>query len=309
MTMTSAGTSTEDASATALADALPMLRRIQMQGLGMIAAASVATVALVLVTGFGGQTQVNISIIGMMVGVGAIFWIRDHVRKQHETEIMPIVARTFGIDFVKHPVGFLDTIPDTIPPRSNRVTLDDGLSGTIAGRSWRFAEVRTESGGKNNRVYFDGAVVAVQAAAPLPQFIVARHEDTKGSFWKGAARLNLSKEPMTPHAFGGWLTDYGLWSRQMRDGDYATIERLCDGIARSVGQLGQGAKLCMIAVEGPEIVVAITHKHELFRIGGLFATESSVLADIRRVAQEVGPVITVVTGILQAEAASAATPA
>ncbi|MCC5973665.1 MAG: hypothetical protein JJT81_06390 [Rubellimicrobium sp.] len=303
MAGTSTATQTEDADTAALSAALPLLRTIQIRGLAMIVATLLAMLALIVLVGFGAETQVNVTVIGLMCGIGAILWIHDHVRKDHEAEIMPIVAGTFGLDFVKHPVGFLETIPATIPPRSYRTVLDDGLSGTIAERKWRFAEVKTQSGGKNNRVYFDGAVIAVQAGASLPQFIIARHEDTRGSFWKGRARIDLSQEPLAPHSFGGWLTGFGLWSRQLRDGQFAPIEQLCDDIARSVGRLGHGAELCMIASDGPEIVVAITHKHEMFRIGGLFATRSSVLADIRKVADEVAPVIEVVTAILRAEAA------
>lgn len=307
MAETSAQTGSDAVTSAALAAALPRLRQIQMRGLAMIAGIVAAVVALYFVTDFASNTSLNIFGIAMIAAIGGIIWIYDSTRKQHEAEIMPIVASTFGIDFVKHPAGFMETIPGRIPPRSHKTTLNDGLSGTIAGRKWRFAEVQTETGsGKNNRVYFDGAVIAVQACAPLEPFILARHDDTKRSFWKGGARIDLSQEVLTPHVFGGWLTGFGLWSGRLREGDFAAIERLCDGIARTVGHLGHGAELCMIASDGPEIVVAISHKHEMFRIGGLFATKASVLADIRRVAEEVGPVITVVTAILQAEAAMTA---
>jgi hypothetical protein len=83
----------------------------------------------------------------------------------------------------------------------------------------------------------------------------------------------------------------------------ARAATLIGAVARAASGLGPDSRPFQVLLDDRSITVATEQRHELFRIGGLFATRTSVMADIRRTAQEVGPLIGAVTDILQAEAA------
>ncbi len=245
-----------------------------------------------------------VAIIGAALG---IWYVRDQVRKRHGAEVMPIVAKAFGLTHDKAGGSFLGIVPFRIPPRSNQNTVDDHLTGTIGGRVWHAAEVRTETGGKNSKLYFDGIVIHVRTDGPLPGLMACRTEETQGSFWHGSARINVGDlTPVTmpstrmPHGFGVWRTD-GKWGTDGFDPDRTAT--LIAAVARAASGLGPDSRPLQILFDDRAITVATGQAHELFRIGGLFATRATVMADIRNVAQEVGPLIRAVTDILQAEAA------
>ncbi len=292
----------------ALVRSLPLLRRPQIIGFGLLVAlAGFCVTGLFLLNMTDSAPVLNVVLVGSF-GVILAILIEHFVRRQHSEIILPIVMTTFGLEYEKRSTTFLDGLPDRIPPRSRITTINDALSGTLAGRRWRFAEVMTSKPTRNTtQTIFDGAVIAVESGRPLPRFTLARTRDATASFLSGPAVVDVGTKPMVAGDLDGPLAGFSLWVAQPTEAEGAALVRLCSEIAGPISRFGPEAELRMIASDGPCIVVAITDHHDLFRIGGLFATSASVLADIRRVAQEVGPVIDLAAGILQAEAAMGAT--
>lgn len=298
---------TPSAEQDALIAALPRLRRIQFFGWAAIAAMVAVAILILAAVDYDDpdmQTPAMLAIIGGALGS---WYVRDQVRKRHGAEVMPIVATTFGLTHDKTGGSFLSIVPFRIPPRSNLNTVEDHLTGTIGERVWHAAEVRTETGGKNSRVHFDGIVIHVASAGPLPALMACRIEETQGSFWQGRARINVGDvtpvslpSQRVPHGFGVWRTD-GKWGTDGFDPDRTAI--LIDAVSRAASGLAPDSRALQVVLDDRAITVATGSSHEMFRIGGLFATRATVMEDIRRVAQEVGPLIRAVTDILQAEAA------
>jgi hypothetical protein len=287
--------------------ALPRLRRIQFFGWAAIASMVAVAILILAAVDYDDpdmRTPAMVAIIGAALGS---WYVRDQVLKRHGAEVMPIVAATFGLTHDKTGGSFLGIVPFRIPPRSNVNTVDDHLTGTIGGRVWHAAEVRTETGGKSSKVYFDGIVIHVATSGPLPGLMACRIEETQGSFWHGSARINVKDvTPVSlpsnrmPHGFGVWRTD-GKWGTADFDPERTAI--LIDAVSRAASGLAPDSRALQILFDDRAITVATGSGHEMFRIGGLFATRATVMEDIRRVAQEVGPLIRAITDILQAEVA------
>ena len=292
----------------ALLAALPRLRRIQLLGWAAIAAVLFVVVLVLAADGVAPPGRSVASLLpAMAVPVVAVPIIGYAVQRWHGSEIMPIVAGAFGVTHDRTGRKFLQIVPERIPPRStlNRVT--DHLTGEIAGRTWHAAFVRTETRRRHTPIRFDGLVLHISAPGPLPPLLACRVQDTQDSTWLGRAPIDVSglapvRQPpgILPEGFGIWRTE-GTTGPDGEDPDRITT--LIDAILRAASGPYPDARFVAVLLQDRAVTVATSHVRDSFRIGGLFATRTRVVRDIRRVAQEVAPMIRTVTEILQAEAA------
>jgi hypothetical protein len=292
----------------ALVAALPRLRRIQMIGWAAIAAV-LAVVVLALAA--DGVASPGRSVASLLAALAAPFVavavIGYAVQRRHGSEIMPIVAGAFGLTHDRVGRQFLQIVPKRIPPRStlNRVT--DHLTGEIAGRTWHAAFVRTKTRRQHTPIQFEGLVQHIASAGPLPPLLACRVQDTQDSTWLGRAPIDVSGLAPVPLPPGALPEGFGIWRTEGTTGpdgeDPDRIITLIDAILRAASGPYPDARFVAVLLQDRAVTVATSHVRDSFRIGGLPATRTSVLRDIRRVAQEVAPMIRTVTDILQAEAA------
>lgn len=295
-----------DPAATAISLLLPQMKSAQTQGWLW---------ALAWFVGLGGVAAWMFSLgeDGIQWGIFAAvfaaiipFWVATSVRKKHEKMVLPVVAETFGLSHVKDPGDYFASLPSVFIPQGGRRSADDQMSGTLAGRWFRFTEVKTETGGKHSRVLFRGVVVEVENGRRLPDFVIASTKETKGFlFMKG----NVHVEGMDYHEglTGPDGTYYGLWSPPgTRLGQLKGLTAFMERMANIGPQVLGDSKLYSVACTGGSILLALRHDRDLFQIGGLLANEQSIMSDIRSAASELSHPIALVTEVLRAEEALAA---
>ncbi|NGM46943.1 hypothetical protein G5B31_15505 [Rhodobacter sp. SGA-6-6] len=290
-----------DPSAQALADALPEIRSAKTRGWAFCALiVAVSAVLLILLSGVEGSFQWVIIIL-FMGGFGLVS-IHAWVRKQHERAVMPVIARAFGLGYVKSPKDFYPTLPKNFIPQGGQRSVDDMMSGTVAGRSFRFAECKTETGGKNSSTLFQGLVLEVRASGSVPEFIIASEKETKGFlFFKG--KVQVEGMELIRQSTGSDGQTYGLWSRPGGPRPMAGLDAFMDRIIALGPRVLGSATLYSLVSTGQYYYVSLRHKRDLYRIGGLFADETEVMSNVRMAARELGHPIELAAEILRAEEA------
>lgn len=297
----------DDPTGRALADALPAIRRITRDGWAMVAgvAAVTAFVALFVVPTITPEVEWRIYVA--IAGALAAFAILRSVQTSHEKTIMPIVAAAFGLTHVKGDQNYLKAMPPVFIPQGNVGKVDDTIVGQVAGRTFRFAEVRTATGGKNSRTLFRGIVMDVPCRAGLPDFILVAEKQTQGLFW-GKGNVPVDGLIRTHQARSRAGDTYGVWSRSHAPKDIAGLQAFVDRMLAAGDKVGGTATLYSMVCTGSRHFVALSHARDLFTIGGLFATQAVVMADIRRAAEQVAYPVNLVSEILLAEDALLSPP-
>jgi hypothetical protein len=286
----------------ALADALPGLRSLRIQGLAGMGGLLIITGLLVItLLNHGKDAQTWAMIVGF-AGVFGIVALASWVKKSHEAAIMPILASTLNLSHQKTAKYFINQIPETFIPRGGKQTCDDLMSGQIAGRSFSFAEVKTETGGKNSSTLFDGVVIEVKAREMLPEFLIAPVKQTKG-FWFFKGNVNVENQSRWHTGYGGDGQEYGLWSPSQQPAERKVMEDLMDRMLRLGSSLAADSSLYSVACTGHYIYVALRHKREMFRIGGVFATHDELMADIRTATSELDVPLRLAAEVVRAEEA------
>lgn len=286
-----------DPSAQALADALPEIRSAKAKGWALCAmTVAVCAAALILLSG----KSVQWVIIVLFMGGFALTGIHAWVRKQHERAVMPVIARAFGLGYVKSPKDFYPTLPKNFIPQGGRRSVDDMMSGSVASRSFRFAECKTETGGKNSSILFQGLVLEVRAGGSVPEFIIVSEKETRGVlFFKG--RVQVDGMELVRQSTGSDGQVYGLWSRPGGPRPMAGLDAFMERIIALGPRVLGSATLYSLVSAGDYYYVSLRHKRDLYRIGGLFADEAAVMSHVRMAAQDLGHPIELAAEILRAE--------
>ncbi len=289
---------------TTLPDLLPQLRRITTEGWVL----SVVTVVLAGIVMFfltnGGQSFSTWIAFPPGVAFVLVTLIVLRTRRGHEAVIMPILAQSVGMSYSPNAKTFATTLPDRLLPKCRLKKGEDLISGMIGARKVQFAEVKYETGGKNSTVLFGGVVMAFQNAAPMPPFFMAAENQTKGWFvFKG----NLKVDDLVPirNLNGADGQSYGVWASPERTADHPGLDAVLSVLTGLQDLVGSGSTLFSATSDGTEMHVALRHKRDLFRIGGMFATEPTMIDQIRRAYDDLTLPLKIAGKLLDAEAAVA----
>lgn len=290
----------------ALVAAMPEVRAAKTRG-WLILAGLVPVTALSAVWASGlGEEAFKWVIIILVIGGLAILGVFGWVRAKHERTVMPIIAQTFGLQYEKSPTGFYDTLPGNFIPLGGRRSVDDMMEGRIAERHFRFAECKTETGGKNSSTLFRGVVLCVQSAGNLPSFIIASEKETRGFlFFKG--RVQVDGMMLVHQSTGQDGQAYGLWSYSEEPARMAGLRTFMDRIIALGPQVLGSSSLYSLVSTGGYYHVSLRHSRDLFAIGGLLSDDNQVMSDIRMAASEFAHPVQLATEILKAEQALMAT--
>jgi hypothetical protein len=298
-----------DPAAQAISQLLPEMRAAQRSGWAMAIGGFLVLGALALFLVTREEDWVTFGIFCAILAVMLPFWVATDVRRKHERQILPVIARTFGLTHRKDPGEFFSSLPPVFIPRGGRRSADDQMSGRVADRWFRFTEVKTETGGKHSRTLFQGVVVEVENRHSLPPFVIASTRETKGFLF---LRGNVHVEGMDYHegVTGPDGTYYGLWSPpdtglDQLQGVTAFLQRMVNIGPEVLGT----SKLYSVACTGNEVLVALAHSRDLFRIGGMFTDEQKVMADIRSAAAEFSHPVQLVAEVIRAAEGLTAAPA
>lgn len=288
-----------DPSESALQVVMPALRKATKMGWIIIAVIAMVTIALMIFVASVAEEAAQ-WLIGLPIfGIFAMAYAGSWVRTRHESDIMPILSQAFGLGYIKAPKNYFGMLPANFVPRGGRQHCDDLLSGTIAERRYQFLEVKTETGGKNSRVLFNGVVVEVATRAALPRFLIAPVVETQGIlFFKGRVGVDEKVQMFTVPGPNG--QDYGLWMDEGNQGKAAALRPFMEKMLDLGGSL-VGGSLYSVACTGNTIFVAIRNKTNLFQIGGLLATEAAIMLDIRRASEQFAMPLRLATNVMRAE--------
>jgi len=278
------------------------MRTIRRNGWTMVVFAAVATLVLCSLALGSEKNAANWAFGAIVLGGIAIMGIFGWVRGQHERKAMPILARVFGLDYQKSPKNFYQNLPVNLIPLGGRRSVDDMMSGKVAERAFHFAECKTETGGKNSKTLFRGVVLDLNSRKDLPEFIIALEKETMGSFLS-KSRIKVEELPLLHRATGHDGQVYGLWSRppdaNKLEGLRSFMERV---IAIGPKELGKSTLYSLVS-SGTHFYISLRHGRDLFKIGGLFADDAQIRADMQTAAAEFSHPINLIAEVLRAETA------
>lgn len=263
-------------------------------GLVMLAALS-AALALVPVFGIGSPGPLIIPVtFGALGGIA----VNDWVSRVQQQLVMPHLAQTVQLTYQQDATSFLNGLPNRLLPKVRKRTAEDLISGHIAGREIKLAEVRIERGGRRRRVIFQGVVLRFENALPLPAFFIAPLRQASG--WSSMFDLSnlIPVEPVVGRRgeiYSVWLSESGI-ARQ-----HPALNEVIDILVQIEDGVAQNVSLYSATSTGEEMHIALRHKRDLFRIGGLLAGDAGLTESIKTAFQDLNVPLQVVSRLLEAE--------
>ena len=285
---------------------MPALKRQATLSVGIITlaivAAAVAAVFL-LNSDMDGEgrwkTTLVAGLAAFLVVTGTYKWT---VRKQ-EAQVMPILARAIGLTYAKDAKPFVKALPKRLLPARGIRAGEDHVHGTIGAHAIQMAEVNVETGGKNSRTLFKGIVAQFPNRAAMPAFFVALEDKTRPGFFFGG---DLSTEGLHQHSTvtGNGGRRYGVWTSWSKLDDPPALYEVVTILTRIEDHVGSGAELYAATSNGEEMHLALSHKRNLFHLGGLFPDENQLFRDVRAAMQDLTVPLTLAKLLIEAEEAA-----
>ena len=284
----------------------PEMRRLRLIGGAVV----LATVILCIIATRFVVLRAAEPFEGVMwsLGIAAFLIIATftQIRRRHEMLVMPVLARTAGLTYEKGGRDLIDSLPQRLLPRG-RTKVDDALSGLVGGRSIRFGEVKVETGGKHSTTLFDGLVISFPLKSDVPDFFIADEKATKGFlFFVGQIKVDdLVWQRSTSGHLG---QSYSLWAPQSLGDHQDRLVPLLNAISTIERNLDHTSALYTASCTNRTIHLAIRHRQNLFKIGGLLSGDEELTSDLRHALHELHLPLRLVTDLLKAEQDYAAKP-
>lgn len=262
----------------------PQLTRLSFQALlGMAVTGVVALSGVAFAyswTDAEQEDRVKLGLLALGLGIAVIFFLYRWMRRQQEALVMPVVAKAVGLTYTKDGKGYLRSLPERLLPRQSLKQAEDYVVGQLGSHEIRMAEVKVETGGKHSRTLFQGLVVEFRNQAPMPAFFLAPPDQTSpgvlfGS-WILVDDLHHQRNVVTPS--GPVL---GLWTPHPASPEPPALLQAVEGVLALERTLTAPITLFSANSTGQEVYLALTHKRDLFQIGGLFPQAAQILTDVQ----------------------------
>ncbi len=270
---------------------------------------AIAVIALAVLAALVGSFQDHWQIILFIVGAAVVGFTSTAiwVRREHEKIVMPLLAKTIGMQYRKGDKSFLDTIPPRLLPKTSRRKVDDALTGSIGGRNIRMAEVKVETGGKNSHTLFKGIVFNFPNLAPMPPFFLADQAKTRGwAIFGGNIRIDDLAQIDTRISNN---RTYGVWASSASVVQDPALHGVLNVLTTLHADLGHDMQLFSASSDGQTMHIALSCKNDLFSIGGMFTPAGKLLPAIERAYRDLTIPLTLASRLLAAEAEAVKTTA
>lgn len=282
---------------------MPALKRQAMVATGLMALAIVAAAVaavLVLNSGMDGEDRWKMTFLAGIVAFFAVGWAyRWTVRKQ-EAQVMPVLSQAIGLQYSKDAGPFVKTLPKRLLPERGIRSGEDHVQGTLGAHAIQMAEVQVETGGKRSRTLFKGIVARFPNRRTMPAFFVALEDKTRpGMFFGGDLSTEGLFQLRTVTGNGG--RNYGVWTSWSGQDEPPALSAVVEILTRIEDHIGPGAELYAATSNGEEMHVALSHKRNLFRLGGLFPDENRLFRDVRAAMQDLAMPLTLAKALIRAE--------
>lgn len=286
---------------------LPELRRITQKGWLLEAAIAVIAVAVLVLTAGMGENSYTIPLIVLVVAVGLAAHVARTTRRHHEARIMPLMAEALGLGYLQNASSFMTSLPPRLLPKASRKTAEDQISGRIGDRPIRFAEMKVETGGEDSSTLFQGIVAEFPNLAPMPPFFLAAEGETRN--WFGfAGRIKVDDLIRIDTITGPSGIVYGIWAGTAEVRRHPAFAAVLQVLTSLEGFIGSDSRLYTASSDGAIIHVALSHKRNLFMIGGLLNTGDALLDDMRLGFRDLSIPLTIAAKLLEAEQSAVAKP-
>ena len=289
--------------ALAVRNLMPGLRRYAVIGKTLIGAA-LGLGLLVwywsLTSGAEGNERWKFGLFAMFMAVLSVGWAYQSMIRKQEALVMPVLAQAVGLSYDKVASHFLRALPDRLLPKSRVRSAEDLVQGTLGAHRIEMAEVKVETGGKNSRTLFAGLVARFPNRVPMPAFFIAREDKTRpGMFFGGELSTDGLYHLRTVTGGGG--ASYGIWTSWTDREEPPALAPVVEKMTRIEDLIGRGTQLYAATSNGEEMHVALTHSRNLFRVGGLFPSETDVFADVRAAMLDLTVPLTLAKALIEAE--------
>ncbi|MGL4237479.1 hypothetical protein [Tabrizicola sp.] len=292
--------------ASAVRNLMPALRRMAFMAAGfMVAAAFAAGMAAIWVRGqdMDSEGKTKLTVLAIFVGGAAIYGAYKLMQKRQEALVMPLLATAVGLSYSKEAGSFVSALPVRLLPARGIRKGEDHVQGKLGAHAIQMAEVHVETGGKNSRTLFKGIVAQFPNRAMMPAFFIALEDKTRpGMFFGGEISTDGLNHLRNVSGNGGRI--YGIWTSRPSTEEAPTLAAAVEVLTRIENHLGYGTELYAATSNGEEMHVALSHKRNLFRLGGLFPNEDELFQDVRAAMQDLTIPLTLAKALIEAEEAA-----
>ena len=285
---------------------VPGLKRQAILAIGIITVAIVAAgvaVVLSMSSELDGQNRWKMA---MFAGIAAFFvvgWTYRWTVRTQEAQVMPVLARSIGLGYSKDASRFVKSLPKRLLPERGIRSGEDHIQGTFGAHAIQMAEVLVETGGKNSRILFKGFVSQFPNRTKMPAFFVALEDKTRpGMFFGGDLSTEGLHHLRTVTGNGG--RSYGVWTSWSQMEEPPALSAVVAILTRIEDHVGSGAELYAATSNGEQIHIALSHKRNLFHLGGLFPDENQMFRDVRAAMQDLTVPLTLAKLLIEAEEAA-----
>jgi hypothetical protein len=284
---------------------MPDLRRHARTTLALMAfavATGAAVAVMILQSGMAEEDRWEwafyAGITGLVLAVVLFKWTRS----TQEELLMPVLARSIGFAYGKNARSFVDALPRRLLPEGSVRSGEDHLKGSLGAHAIQMAEVTAETGGKDSDILFKGIVVQFANRTDMPAFFIARTEETRPGFFLGSTLSTEGLHHLRDVRIG--MRDYGIWTSSAEGPEPRALSAVIDVLCGLEVRVGPGVELYAATSNGVEMHVALSHKRNLFRAGGLFPNKDRILADVQRALQDLKIPLRLAQALIQAEEAA-----
>lgn len=281
---------------------MPELRRGARASLALMALAlglAGGIALLILNSAMDQRDRWEWALYAAAAGGFAVFMLYRWTRSSQESLIMPILARTIGLTYAKSASPFIQALPKRLLPERSVRQGEDHLTGTLGAHAIQMAEVTAETGGKNSKTLFKGIVAQFPNRTAMPAFFIAQEEKTRPGFFFGGDLSTEGLHHLRDLVAGG--RTYGIWTSWTEGPEPPALSAVIDILTSLETRLGPGVELYAATSNGVEMHVALSHKRNLFRLGGLFPAEDRLFADVQQAMQDLTIPLTLAQALIQAE--------
>jgi hypothetical protein len=286
---------------------MPALKRQATLAVGIITLAIIAAAVAAmfsLSSGMDGEDRWKMALFAGIAAFFVVTWTYKWTVRKQEAQVMPILARAIGLNYSKDARPFVKSLPKRLLPARGVRAGEDHVHGTMGAHAIQMAEVNVETGGKNSRTLFKGIVAQFPNRTAMPAFFIALEDKTRPGFFFGG---DLSTEGLYQHSTvtGNGGRRYGVWTSWSKTEEPPALSEVVAILTRIEDHVGSGAELYAATSNGVEMHIALSHKRNLFHLGGLFPDENQLFRDVRAAMQDLTVPLTLAKLLIEAEETAA----
>jgi hypothetical protein len=302
MTETPLPTDAPDHVAQAVRDLLPELRRKARGAVSLIAFAIAVTavaIYLLLTTGTEGSNRWEFAMYAGFAGLAAIYFTYRTSVSTQQSLVMPVLARSINFTYSQNATSFVQALPKRLLPDRKVRKGEDLVSGALGAHAIQMAEVKVETGSKNSKTLFKGLVAQFPNRTAMPAFFIALEDKTRpGLSFGGDLSTDGLHHLRNVHGNG---RSYGIWVSSDAGTEPPTLSAVVNILTRLETLIDPAAQLYAATSNGVEMHVALSHKRNLFQLGGLFPNEPRIFADVQQALHDLTVPLTLAKALIEAE--------